>query len=165
MANYVATNGSTASGGTQQATTSAFGGNGSALAVIASTNAGAATTFRRGKVYDLLVGTNGTPGDTVVEFEILRTTTMSSATVQASALDPADAAAVTLSVANSTSAATTTVPAIWYIGMNQRASYRWVCAPGSELVWPATTSNGLHLYFRSPSYTSTVTATWFFQEQ
>jgi hypothetical protein len=45
--------------------------------------------------------------------------------------------------------------------VNQRASYRWVAAPGSEIVYPANTSatgnNALSLQARSAAYTGTVT--------
>lgn len=163
MANYTITNGSTASAGTQQSVTTTYVQ--ATLAVTCSTANGGSATPRRGKVYDVLVGTNGTPGDTFVEWDISRCTTSSTATFVASPpLDPADAAANALAVVNSSQHGTIAVPNLWYIGMNQRASYRWVCAPGSELVWPATASNGLVLRPRG-SYTSTVTGTIQWQEQ
>ena|SRR5262245_14788430 len=165
MANYVTTNGSTGSAGTQQNCASAY--TQTTLGVTCSSANGTAnTTFRRGKVYDVLVGTNGTPGDTFVEWDISRCTTSSTATfVTGQALDPADQTThLTLAVVNSSQHGTISVQNLWYVGMNQRASYRWVCAPGSELVWPTTTSNGLVLRPRG-SYTSTVTATWMWQEQ
>ena len=163
MANYTLTNGSTASAGTQQSVTTTYVQ--ATLAVTCSTANGASTVFRRGKLYDVLVGTNGTPGDTFVEWDISRCTTSSTATfVNAPPLDPADSVPNTLGVVNSSQHGTISVPNLFYIGMNQRASYRWVCAPGSELVWPATGSNGLVVRPRG-SYTSTVTATIQFQEQ
>lgn len=164
MANYVATNGSTAGSGTQQATAAAYTG---ALVVTCnSTTAGATLTARREKWYDILVGTNGAPADNFMEFECSRITTNSTATnIVAPPLDSADAAHGTSVVVNSSSFGTISVPNLWYIGMNQRASYRWVCAPGSELVQPTTSSNGLILRQRSGSYTGTATATVMFQEQ
>src|SRR5678815_4230880 len=146
MANFTLTNGSTASAGTQQSVTTTY-----VQATLELTSSSA--TVRRGKIYDVLVGTNGTPGDTFVEWDISRCTTSSTATFVASPpLDPADAAANALAVVNSSQHGTISVPNLWYIGMNQRASYRWVCSPGSELVWPATASNGLVLRPRG-SYT------------
>lgn len=159
MANYTITNGSTTGGGTQQATAAAYAG---ALIGVGSST----TILRRGKVYDVLVGTNGAPADNFMEFDISRTTTTSTATVVASPpLDPADSAAAGLVTVNSSTHGTISVPNLWYIGMNQRASYRWVCAPGSELVWPATASNGVQLRQRSGSYTGTATGTILWQEQ
>jgi hypothetical protein len=168
MANYVMTNGSTAGAGTQQATSAAY--QTIIVGTCNSTTAGAgstvANTFRRGKWYDILVGTNGSPADNFMEFEVARVTTQSTATnFAAPPLDSADQGHITSVVANSSSFGTVSVPNLWYIGMNQRASYRWVCAPGSELVWPTTTSNGLILRARSGAYTGTVTGTVMFQEQ
>lgn len=159
MAKYSVTNGSTASAGTQQATATAYGG------AIVGMNAPTASP-RRGKVYDVLIGTNGTPADNFVEWDISRVTTSSTATiVTPQPLDSADAAATSVITANSSSAGTISVQNIFYVGVNQRASYRWVASPGGEIVWPATSSNGLQLRARSGGYTGTVTGTIHFEEQ
>ena len=163
MSNYTITNGSTAGSGTQQATTTTY--------VSHILGAGAPTsTPRRGKLYDVLIGTNGTPADNFVEWDISRVTTISTSVaagtlVAAPPLDPADAAATSVVTVNSTGSPTISVPNLFYVGVNQRASYRWVAAPGSELVWPATSSNGLVLRGRSGAYTGTLTGNWMFQEQ
>ena len=49
--------------------------------------------------------------------------------------------------------------------MNQRASYRWVAAPGSELVYPALANNGFVLRAKSGGYTSTFTGAVLVEEQ
>jgi hypothetical protein len=41
------------------------------------------------------------------------------------------------------------------IPVNSRASYRWVAAPGGELVVPATDVTGLGLRAKSAAYTGT----------
>ena len=157
MANYTATNGSTASAGTQQATATAYAG-----ALLGLTTA---TTLRRGKIYDLLIGTNGTPADNFMEWDISRVTAASTATVVTpQPLDSADQAAIAIASANSSTHGTISIQNIFYVGVNQRASYRWVAAPGSELVWPATSSNGFQLRQRSGGYTGTATGTWMWQE-
>jgi hypothetical protein len=55
-----------------------------------------------------------------------------------------------------------TVAAQYYvIGINQRASYRWMPVPGSEIYWPATNLNGIAISSSSPvasSYASTTLA-------
>lgn len=164
MANYTITNGSTTGSGTQQPTAAAYTGN--VILTSCSTANGGTTTFRRLKWYDILVGTNGAPADNFMEFEVARTTQSSTATfVAAAPLDPADAVHNALVAVNSSTFGIVGVPNLWYIGMNQRASYRWVCAPGSELVCAATSSNGLQLRMRSGSYTGTCTGTVMFQEQ
>ena len=84
-------------------------------------------------------------------------------------LDPADAGFAAFVTMN-TSAQTNVVATaeVWYVGVNQRASYRWVAAPGSEIVYPAVSSgtggNGFALRFRG-SYALTVTNNILFQEQ
>ena len=159
MANFAATNGSTASAGTQQNMTTTYVG------AILGVN-GPTTTPRRGKIFDLLIGTNGTAADNYVEWDISRVTTSSTATViTPQPLDSADAAATTVVTANSSTMGTISLQNIFYVGVNQRASYRWVAAPGSELVWPATSSAGLQLRARSGGYTGTATGAWMFQEQ
>lgn len=158
MAMYSATNGSSASAGTQQNLTTTYVG------AILGLNSSQSTP-RRGKVYDVLVGTNGTPADNFIEWDISRVTTSSTATlITPQPLDFADAAAASVVTANSSTAATISIQNLWYVGVNQRASYRWVSSPGSELVWPATSSNGLQLRARSGGYTSTVTGSWMWIE-
>lgn len=160
MANYSVTNGSTSGAGTQQGTAAAYGG-----AIIGLTGANAAP--RRIRVYDILIGTNGTPADNFIEWDISRVTTASTATsATPQPLDVADATSVTTTTVNSSSPGTITANSnVFYLGMNQRASYRWVAAPGSELVTPAVSSAGFQLRVRSGGYTGTVTATLLFQEQ
>lgn len=148
------------------------------LAVAASTGnftgAGVGVgPLRRGKLYDILVGTNGTPADNYVEYEVTRATIGTTVTWLGSvssvstaySLDQADAAVGAFLTMNG-SAGSTAVSirsiSAWYVGVNQRASYRWVAAPGSEIVYPAASSasvNGLMLSNRSAAYTSTVTGT------
>lgn len=164
MANYAATNGSSAGAGTIATTLGSTFGAPSVLSVGCSTG-----TPRRGKVYDVLVGTQTTPADAVVEWQIIEVTTVSTGSATGTSfaarkLDAADAAALSVCTANSTGSGTVVPPNSWYVGMNQRASYRWVAAPGSELVWPATASAGYTLQARGTSGIG-LTATWYFQEQ
>jgi len=156
------------------------------LVVIAAStgsfvNAPTYTGLRRGKVYDLLVGTNGTPADNFVEWAVQRATANSSPAWVGSissgsslfALDGADAgfsAFVTVNASATSSALfATQQQQPWYVGVNQRASYRWVAAPGSEIVYPAVSSasagGALLCQVRSGSYTGTATMTVLFQEQ
>ena len=167
MANFALTNGSSASGGTQQNVAANFLQ--ATISVAASSINGGNSPLRRGKMYDILVGTNAAPADTYVEWAIDRITATSTTTnLQGLPLDSADPGTTSLMtqcMVNSSQHGTVTAgQQLWYVGMNQRASYRWVCAPGSELVWPATASNGLTLRPKG-SYASTVTATVMCQEQ
>jgi len=160
MAKYAITNGSTSGAGTQQNMTTTYVG---ALVGLTSSSA----TPRRCKIYDVLIGTNGTPADNFIEWDISRITASSTTTVLAAQpLDAADAAALTVTTVNSSTFGTITANSnVFYIGVNQRASYRWVAAPGGELVSPATSSAGFQLRVRSGGYTGTATGTIHFEEQ
>lgn len=135
--------------------------------------------LRRGKLYDILIGTNGTPADNYMEFDVAKVT-MGASSVLAGGissvssgfgLDPADSYGfVAMAGINSSiETAFTAGVELWYVGINQRASYRWVAAPGSEILYPAnssaTGSNGLALRARSGGYTGTATGNIQFEEQ
>jgi hypothetical protein len=124
-------------------------------------------TLRRNKVYDVLVGTDGTPADNAVIWDISRQTADGTATsITLTALDPADGAFGGAAKANYTAEGTiTAASSVWNVGVNQRASYRWVAAPGGELVGPATNLAGFALRAKSPGYTSTVTGKLHNEEQ
>lgn len=179
MANFTVSN-SSANGGSAQA---ACSGTYKSLVVTNNSTATSATYagIRRGKWYDILVGTNGTPADNYMEFDVVRATYATSTALTTGgavfisslsstyALDGADAAAVASVTVNSSVETYLTSPTeMWYVGVNQRASYRWVAAPGSEIVYPANSSaaiNGMALRARSGGYTGTVTGNILFQEQ
>jgi len=135
----------------------------SVLSVVASS----ATQARRGKVFDVLIGTNGTPADNYLQWDISRVTAAGTSTsVTPQALDPADAAALGLAGNNHTVEPTVTAgSSLLNVGVNQRASYRWVAAPGSELVFPALNANGLALRTLSGGYTGSATGDFMYEEQ
>jgi hypothetical protein len=140
-----------------------------------STATGAGSFYRRQKLYDILVGTNGTPADNFMEYDVTRATITATAAAFTAfisslssnwTLDPADASIVAGVAINSTAeGGITATTEAWYVGVNQRASYRWVAAPGSEIVLPATSSNALCLRARSGAYTGTATANTLINEQ
>lgn len=102
-----------------------------------------ATVASRGKVYDYMVGSITTPADSAFDHELYRTSTAGTgAALTPAPLDPADSASV--SDASDTFTADPTIGVLLMrVPLNQRATYRWVAAPGGELVWPATASNGI----------------------
>ena len=155
MADYAINN---SLGGTLQSITSTY-----KTLVAAYSSA----TPRRIKVYDVEMGTNGTPADNYMEWDISRQTGVGTATtIIPNPLDPADAAALSIGTANYTGEGTiTAASSLFYLGINQRASWRWVCAPGGELVMPATANNGFAHRSRSGGYTGTATSMVHFQEQ
>ena len=155
MPNYSSSN---LLGGTQQNLTSTYK---TLLALTAQTSG-----LRRGFIYDLLIGTDGTPADNAIDWDVSRQTGAGTSTaVTPNVLDPADAAAATVGSANFTAEGTiTAASSVFGIGVNQRASYRWVAAPGSELVIPATNLAGFALRAKSAGYTSTATGAMLHRE-
>jgi len=127
-----------------------------------------AASMRRIKFYDLLVGAGGAPADNVLEFNAIRTTANGTDTsVTPTPLDPADAACVATFGSNATveSASFTAGTDLIDEFLNQRASYRWVANPGSEIVIPATANNGLAIRALSPAYTGSFGGSCLFEEQ
>lgn len=102
------------------------------------------TTAIRPRVYDILVGSYATPADNAGRYVFQRTTTAGTATsVTPQALDSGDpAATATAGMAHSGEPTYTSNAILLGVSMNQRATFRWVAAPGSELVLPAA-ANGL----------------------
>jgi hypothetical protein len=154
MANY-----SVAQESNQQATAAAY-------KTQISTFAGA--TARRIKLYEYIVGLPGSPpADNEIEIDIARMTADGTGTAFTPiALDPADAAALMTSKIGYSAEPTVTASSfLEYFSMNQRATVRWMAAPGSELVSPATTNNGLVLRAKSPAYTGFTAPKVLVQEQ
>lgn len=104
-----------------------------------------ATRPRRGKWYDIMFGSEATPADNAFQYIVQRCTALGTSTsVTPQPLDPADATTESDAGTNHTIEPTYTSNAILLtVGLNQRATFRWVASPGCELVFPATASNGL----------------------
>lgn len=151
MANYSISN--TLAGSEQNVTTS--------YKTLTAVTSLSATQARRGQIYDIMVGTDGTPADNAMIYDISRQTAAGTSTAATPVpLNPADAAMLGGGTVNYTAEGTVTAASsVWSIAVNQRASYRWVAAPGSELVYPATNLNGFALRAKSPGYTGTAVGT------
>lgn len=147
MSGYAASN---LLGGTQQAISTSYK---TLLAVMASSG----TSLQRGKIVEFTFGTDGTPADQAMTFDVSRISADGTATsVTPNKLDPADGAFLGLATANHTAEPTVTANsrvAGW--AANQRATNRWVAFPGQELVYPATNLAGFALRAKSPGYTGT----------
>lgn len=126
-----------------------------------------ATSMRRIKLYDILFGSGGTPADNVLQFDVSRTSANGTDTsVTPLQLDPADAASAATFGSNASAEPTVTAStSLINFNLNQRASYRWVSAPGSELVIPATANAGLAVRGLSPAYTGAAGGEALFEEQ
>lgn len=156
MAGYAASN---LLGGTQQNLSSSF-------KTLLNLSAATSPLLRRAFIFEFVFGTDGTPADNVMSYDVSRTTAVGTATaVTPNPLQGADGAAATVANANHTSEPTVTAnSSLWAAGINQRATHRWVAFPGQELVLPATNLAGIAFRAKSPGYTSTATAQAAFTE-
>ncbi len=123
--------------------------------------------MRRIKLYDVSFGSEATPADTAVLWTLGRCSTAGTAGTNPtpSPLDVADGACVAVA-GQAHSASPTPGVVLMSQALNQRASFRWVAAPGSELVIPATASNGIATL--TPTLnggTPTISSTQLFEEQ
>lgn len=125
-----------------------------------------ATRPRRLKFYEYIFGSEASPADNSFLYIVQRCTTAGTLTgVTPSPLDPADAATESDAGENVTIEPTYTANLVLLaIGLNQRATFRWVAAPGSELVTPATASNGMGIQTTTASAVA-ISATVLAQEQ
>lgn len=180
MANLVITNSTGIGGGNVQQTMSTVY---KSLIVTGNSSATTATFgaggYRRGQWYDWQLGTNGVPADNYMEFDICMVTlgttpagivnTLISSLSSTFGADTADfnyQAAISINSTAEVGIAALTEK--WYLGINQRASYRLVVNPGSNLIYPANSSatgtNGLTFRARSGGYTGTATASVWMSE-
>ena len=145
-------------GGTPQAITTTY---------KTQINLSAATaTLTLFAINDIEFGVNGTPADNAMQYDVSRSTTIGTGT-SATPL-PANpllrAAGTIATVCQTGEPAITTNSSLLYIPVNQRASYRWVAVPGSELQGIVTNLYGLAIRALSPAYTGTVGVTAFWVE-
>lgn len=118
----------------------------------------------RAVLYELILGTDSAPADFAGEFVVNRSTTSG---VGGSALTevPLDSLTVAPTTAATGGTFATTQPVdtaaseLLMIGLNQRATFRWVAAPGGELIGIAAANNGLFLRSVAHGATPNVNAT------
>lgn len=124
-----------------------YGFSGSITAAATKTVWGVAGTAAvRPHIYDILVGSNATPADNSSEWWLLRFTAAGTSTaVTPEKVDSGDPAATAVCGKNHSAEPTYGSVPLLDIAVNQRATFRWVAAPGSEIVSPATAANGLGL--------------------
>lgn len=117
----------------------------------------AASSPRRARVHDLTMGCGASPADNAFTWMIQRSSSAGTGSaLTPNALDAADTLASTIVVKDTvTIEPTLTASAFLYAeALNQRATMRWVAAPYSELVVPATASNGFSLGLTAATTTS-----------
>lgn len=128
----------------------------------------AATPTNRGRIYDILVGSVATPADQAANFALQRTTavgTEGSGLVPHN-LDPGGPAGAYDSGLGAYGGEPTYTSAKVFLlfSLNQRATFRWVAAPGSEAVMAATQNNGAGLQTLTSTSTQAHSATMLFEE-
>ena len=139
----------------------------STTGTLGSVGAVSTTQARRGRIYDIMLGSEATPADAAILWGMRRYTAAGTSTaVVPQALDAADAAFLGQAGENHTIEPTYAAGLnILNVPVNQRATFRWVAAPGGELVWPATTANGFGLETDTISTgTPVITATFHVDE-
>lgn len=131
----------------------------SILSVISATTA-------RPKVFDVVLSSSSTPNDYSADFQLQRFSADGTGTsVTPQPLDFNDRAAVATSKHTYTVEPTLTANEILLrLAHNQRATVRWVAAPGAELAIPALAGDGIALLCNAVSTQFTEVATIFFEE-
>jgi len=119
----------------------------------------------RPKWFDILVGASGVPADYYVTCSVNRMTAAPTghSVLTPSPIDPADGAAVATAGKLATGAGTIGV-ALMNWAQNQRATFRWVAAPGKELVSLITTVCGIGIYTLAHTAAMILEMTVFFEE-
>jgi hypothetical protein len=104
-----------------------------------------ATRARRARLYDVMFGSEATPADAAILWQIRRCSAAGTSTgVTPQNLDAASFTTEFDAGTNHTIEPTYTANAYMLsVPLNQRATFRWVAAPGGEIVIPATASNGV----------------------
>jgi len=125
---------------------------------VGSVGVGTTTRF---DIYDLMLGSEATPQDSVFLWRMFACSAMGTSTaVTPKALDINNInAAAILGGENHTIDATPVGGAMLSIALNQRATFRWVAAPGGELISASTAASGFALYTPTASALIAVTAT------
>ena len=122
----------------------------------------------RPDLYEFIIGSGvNAPGDLATIFHIERFTAVGTegSGFTPVAIDPGDPASLAdFGVAHSTEPTYTANAILYKIGMNERATYRWVAAPGSALKSPATANAGVGSQSQSSGGTAVHEATMLHEE-
>lgn len=127
-----------------------------------------ATPTNRGRINDVVVGSVATPADQAADFLLNRSTAVGTegSGLVPNNLDPAGPAGSYDSGLGVFGGEPTYTAAKQLLAfqLNQRATFRWVAAPGYELVMAATQNNGAGLQTVSSTSTQAYGATILFEE-
>lgn len=121
----------------------------------------------RPKIYDLLVSFISTPADVQTQFAFSRITDESAGTSTGVTPEPTtdpDGRAADATAGSNYTVEPTYGNDILDFGLHQRASWRWIAAPNSELVIPALANRAMGLHSIISDATPTAKATILFAE-
>ena len=125
---------------------SASGSQNLASSAITALTIAAQSTVHRNIIYDITIGNVGAPADLVTLHTIQRITAVGTAgaSVTPTLLDIADRASQSAVGENHSSEPTyTSSTELLEVPLNHRATFRWVAAPGGEIITPATNNAGI----------------------
>lgn len=123
------------------------------------------STAVRPRIYEWTAGAAATPADQYAWVKLRRTTAAGTAgsSPTPAPLDNQEVAAVcTAGITHSAEPTGSTT--LYDAPINQRATYRWVAAPDSEIIGTASSANGLSLSRHESSASFELTATVLFME-
>ena len=126
-----------------------------------------ATVAIRPAFFEIIVGTTGSPDDKSIEYRLKRFDTADGTGdgLTGDPLDPGDPAALgTLQGNHSAEPTYGSLGQPLIFGLNQRATFRWIAAPGREIKSPAVATEGLGLVGFNASYVGLYTGTIFWEE-
>jgi hypothetical protein len=120
----------------------------------------------RGKVYNIILGSNNAPDDQSNSFEVKRTTAVGTEAggITPEKHDPNTAASSFDAGWGHTVEPTETGTPLAIIALNKRATISWLANPGNELIMPATTNNGLNVVRRTGTAAYVIDCTVMFEE-
>ena len=124
-------------------------------------------TTRRPAIYEFAIGSRASAADEACTYQLERHTALGTQGdgFTPVALDPASpAASADFGLAHSGEPVYTANAVLYAISVNQRATYRWVAAPGSEFIIPATNNNGIGFVGTNPTSAFIAEITILFEE-
>lgn len=145
-----------------------YGGTISGGTVTASINflgfANPGTPTLRGKLFEFMIGAGGVaPADNASKIDVARMTALptgGTVTQAGNPLDPLEMASENKWYAANTGVGTKSTVMMSF-GLNQRATFRWVAAPGKEIFQVGTTLYGVGVFFiQTSAYVVDATIYW-----
>ncbi len=121
----------------------------------------------RAKIYEIITSSGATPDDQSALIECMRTTANGTelAGMIPNPLDPdGNTSAFDSGNAHTVEPTETALSRLLAYSQYLRATYRWVAAPGSELIIPATTNAGINVVRRASTSAHLMTCTILFEE-